>query len=214
MTTLIFVRHGQSESNLTHRFTGQGDTPLTELGLRQAERTAILLRDCHIDRIYSSDLKRSMQTAERTASLHGLDIIPRQQLREIYAGEWESREYDDIKTNYPKSYGIWLSDIGRAHPNGGESVRELAQRVYREVDRIANAHPNQTVAIFTHALPIRMLCCRWHEIDPENAREVPFCSNASVSAVQYVDDGRCELLCYGYDEHQGADATTLPSKYV
>ena len=214
MTTLIFVRHGQSESNLTHRFTGQGNTPLTALGLRQAERTAELLRDAPIDVIYSSDLCRSMQTAEKTAQMHDLVIIPRQPLREIYAGEWESMEYDEIKANYPDSYGVWLSDVGRAHPNGGESVLALTERIYREVDAIVNAHPDQTVAIFTHALPIRMLACRWQGIDPQNAREVPFSSNASVSAVRYHDDGSTELLIYGYDAHQGSDATRLPSKYV
>ena len=75
MTTLIVVRHGQSVSNLQKRFTGQHETDLTELGHLQAENTARFLDDCHIDKIYASDLSRAMETARHTAERKGL-LIP------------------------------------------------------------------------------------------------------------------------------------------
>ena len=73
---VIMVRHGESLGNAEGFFAGQTDIPLTPLGQRQAERTAEYLRDRKIDRIYSSDLIRSMQTAAPTARMHGLEIIP------------------------------------------------------------------------------------------------------------------------------------------
>ena len=76
MTTLIFVRHGQSESNLAKVFTGQGNTKLTPLGRAQAERTAEYLRDFPISRIYASDLDRAMETASPTAKFFGLEVVP------------------------------------------------------------------------------------------------------------------------------------------
>ena len=214
MTTLIFVRHGQSASNLAQRFTGQGDTPLTELGHLQAQCTAEFLKDRKIDKIYTSDLSRAMQTAEPTAKMHGLEIIPDPNFREINAGRWEGKLYTELSAEFPESYARWLHDIGHACPDGGESVLELANRVYVETDRILQEDRGKCVAIFTHATPVRMMGCRWFGISPEDGVKVPFCGNASVSIVEYDDDGSFRLIHYGYDKHQGENAPALPKKYV
>ena len=214
MTTLIMVRHGQSVSNLEKRFTGQGETPLTALGHEQAEATARFLDAYHIDRIYASDLSRAMETARYTAVHQGLEIIPTKDFREIDAGLWETHEYVFLKSTYPESYEKWLTDIGRAHPNGGESVSELALRVYAAIDRVLAENRGKTVAVFTHATPVRMMGCKWFGINVEDAVRVPFCTNASVSIVQYEDDGAFRVVQYGYDEHQGDRKTELPKGVV
>lgn len=215
MTTLIIVRHGQSQSNLEKRFTGQFETPLTELGHRQAEATSHLLATIPLDAIYSSDLSRALDTAAPTARRHGLQIQKSRALREINAGDWEGKLYSELMEQYPKTYSMWRTDLGHTHPEGGEHVLELAARVYDEIDRILAAHKGQRVAIFTHATPLRMLACRWFGIAPENAGEVPFCTNASVSEVEYYEDGRfCRIIRYGYDKHQGSNATALPKGIV
>ena len=68
-TTLIMIRHGQSITNLTKVFTGQLDTELTELGKLQADLAAKALRNVHIDKMYSSDLRRTVDPwQERTAA--------------------------------------------------------------------------------------------------------------------------------------------------
>ena len=100
MTTVIFVRHGQSTANLERVFAGHTDAPLTDLGHKQAENTAKFLKNYPICAIYSSDLARSMQTAEPTGKLHHLPVIPDKELREIYAGEWEGRSYDELMEKY------------------------------------------------------------------------------------------------------------------
>lgn len=210
MTTMIFVRHGQSVSNLEKRFTGQHETLLTELGHLQAEKTAIYLDNFSIDRIYSSDLMRAMQTAEPTARRQALSIIADQSFREIHAGLWEGMPYEDISLAYPRSFEIWKTDVGHAHPEGGESVLQLAERVYAGVRRVLAENRGKTVAVFTHATPVRMMACQWFGISPEEAHRVPFCANASVSVVEYDDDGSFQLRQYAYDEHQGDAITTLP----
>ena len=113
MTTLILVRHGQSNTNLEQRFTGQGHAVLTELGHKQAECTAHYLDRYSIDVIYSSDLTRSMQTAEATARRQGRSVIPNANLREIDAGLWEGLPYAELKKTYPESYALWTDDLGR-----------------------------------------------------------------------------------------------------
>lgn len=210
MTTLIFVRHGQSQSNLEKRFTGQGETPLTELGRQQAQNTAQFLKDYPIRAIYASDLSRAMDTAAPTAALHGLQVTPDPALREVFAGAWEGRLYEELMREFPESYGRWLQDLGHAHPDCGESVVDLAARVYAEVDRLLERHRGACIALFSHATPVRMMGCRWFGKQPEEAATVKGCGNASVSVVEYEDDGSFRVLLYGYDGHQGQQATRLP----
>ena len=207
MTTVIFVRHGQSTANLERVFAGHTNAPLTDLGKKQAENTATFLENYPICAIYSSDLARSMQTAEPTGKLHNLPIIPDRELREIYAGEWEGRSYDELMEKYADSYATWRTDCGRAHPEGGESTLELGTRVSREVDRLIEVHRGECFAIFTHATPIRLMRAKWEGYPPEELRCVEFCANASVSIVEYDDNGQANVLLCGYDEHQGDIAT-------
>ncbi len=214
MTTLIFVRHGQSVSNLEQRFTGQHETPLTDLGHEQAEATARYLDSFHIDAIYSSDLSRSMQTAQHTAARRGMEILPEVRFREIDAGLWEGRKYTELRDAYPENYEKWRTDLGHAHPEGGESVIELSERVWEGVRAVLAKHPDQTVAVFTHATPVRVMACRWYGIPVERAAEVPFCTNASVSVAQYENTDFHSLVQYSYDQHQGAHITALPRDLV
>ena len=207
MTTVIFVRHGQSTANLERVFAGHTNAPLTDLGHKQAENTAKFLEKYPIRAIYSSDLARSMQTALPTGKLHHLPVIPDRELREIYAGEWEGRSYDELMELYADSYATWRTDCGRAHPEGGESTLELGTRIYREVDRLIEAHRGECFAIFTHATPIRLMRAKWEGYPPEELRRVEFCANASVSVVEYDDNGEATVLLCGYDEHQGDIAT-------
>ncbi len=209
MTKLIFVRHGQSVANLERVFAGHMDTHLTELGMLQAECTAHFLRDYPIDAIYASDLTRAMQTAAPTAAMHGLEIIPDVQLREIFAGDWEGVPYEVLMERYAESYGMWRTDCGRAHPENGERVVDLAARIYHEVERIAEVHRGGCVAIFSHATPIRALRARWEGYAPEDLARVEFCANASVSVVDYLDDGGFAVHLCGYDAHQGENSTGL-----
>ena len=91
---------------------------------------------------------------------------------------------------------------------------ELYRRVHGAVERILREDAGKCVAIFTHATPVRMLACDWFGIDPRDAAKVAFCSNASVSAVQYDDQGNPTLIRYGYDEHQGDLITRTPKGLV
>ncbi len=214
MTTLIFVRHGQSQANLDLVFAGHTDTPLTTLGVRQAENTAAFLHDYPIERIYASDLSRAMQTAEPTARDHGLSIIPDSEMREIFAGNWEGRPYESLRDEYGNDYETWIRDCGHAHPDGGESVVQLSQRIYAEFDRIAAENRGRCVAVFSHATPIRLLCARWHGIAVEELKTVSFVPNASVSIVEIDETDTVHVRLLGYDAHQGELSTSLAKGIV
>lgn len=210
MTKLILVRHGQSAGNLHRAFLGHTDLDLSELGYRQAEAVGVALAREHIDSIYASDLKRAYNTSLPTARAHGIEVIKRKELREVNAGNWENKLFTELIEQYPESYGnTWLNNIGMAHPDGGESVEELRLRVCAEIERIARANDGKTVAIFTHATPIRAFCATVHSLIGPRMHELAWVSNATITRVKF-EDGKFTLTDYGNEEHLGSLITRLP----
>ena len=182
MTRFIFVRHAQSIANDKGVFIGHIDWDLSELGFRQAQALGEYLteRGFRPDVIYSSDLLRPCHTIEPFAKAVGMEIVKNRQLREIYAGDWEGRRFDDLLENEP-AYQIWKQDIGNSKTGGGESVAELYARINEEVDRLAKLHDGQTVMIATHATPIRCLTARAQGTGLDGMKDIPWAFNASIN---------------------------------
>lgn len=210
MTKLLLIRHGQSTANLGHFFAGHIDSPLTELGMDQARLTAqYIAAHYKVDAVYSSDLKRAASVGEVVAACTGQKITLQQNLREIHAGDWEGKTFDVLEKEFP-AYQIWLKDTGRAVCDGGESVAQLQKRFLAAVTEIAENHKDQTVAIATHATPIRVLQC-WCEGRPiADLKHVPWVSNASVTEVDY-DNGNFNIVRVGYDGHLGDAISKFPA---
>ncbi len=209
-TNIYLIRHGESEGNKRRAFLGHTNLDLTETGHNQAQNTANFLKDIDADVIYSSDLKRAYSTALHTAEMKKLDIIKNENLREIYAGEWEDGLFTELEENFKESYGVWLKNIGRARCDGGESVEELQIRVVNEITRIAQENDGKTVLIFTHATPIRVFKAFCDGCSLDDIKDIRWATNASVTKARY-EDGRFEILEYGIDYFQGNDKTVLPA---
>ncbi len=79
MTKIIYIRHGQTEWNITGRYQGQSDVPLSELGIEQAKKLAAQFPAPDITAIYSSNLTRAMTTAQCVADRFGLTVQPRKE---------------------------------------------------------------------------------------------------------------------------------------
>ena len=160
MTTFLLVRHGESDANCEGFFAGQLDVNLREKGILQAEKTAQFIADeYNVDVVYASDLKRAYRTGEIIAKMTGADIVADKGLREINAGQWQGRKFDDLVSSFGDTYSVWLNDIGVCRCDGGESVKELGERVFKAVTDIAEQNPDKTVVIATHATPIRAIEC-------------------------------------------------------
>lgn len=208
---MIFVRHGESMGNLNKLFYGHTNGGLTEKGKAQAAKTSEYLRDIHIDAAFASDLIRAYETGRIVAEPHGLTVTPNVGLREIFAGEWENMSFSDIPTKYPDTHRVWMSDIGNSRPDGGESVRELSERVRGAVWNIAEENDGKTVLIATHATPIRVLACEWYGKSVEAAQSIDWVKNASVSIVDYdVKKHTTAVVLYDEASFMGDIATTLP----
>lgn len=210
MTTLLLIRHGESEANHQRIFAGQINPDLQPDGLLQAELTAKYIAGKYkVDKVYASDLIRAYKTGKALAELLGMEVVPDKKLREINAGEWEGKHFSDLPNLYPEDFYVWLHDMGHAHPTGGESVRELGDRIMAELTKIAEENDGKTVAVATHATPIRAVQSILETGSVDAMSKISYVSNASVTELGY--DGEWKLVSVGTDEHLGAMRTALPS---
>lgn len=211
MTTLIFIRHGQSIGNMRGEFLGHTDLDLSEKGYAQVKRTAeYIAKNYKPDKIYSSDLLRAYNTAKAVDDLVCVGIVKNKNLREIYAGEWEGKTFSQLEKHYNKDYSVWLADIGNASCTGGETVSELQERVLSEVKKIAEENNGKTIVIATHATVIRVLSCVWKGVTKDKMKDIPWGRNASVSIVDY-SDGIWTPKIIGEDKFLRELSTKLPA---
>lgn len=156
ITTMLLLRHGQSEWNAIRRWQGAADTPLTPLGQRQAEAAAGRLASLEIEfgGPWASDLGRAEATASTIAAM--LDIGPTivdRRLREASAGEWEGMTPDEIELRYPG----WLAAHRR--PATFEPFEQVVGRTLIALRTIA-AQPHRPGAVplvVTHSGVIRSI---------------------------------------------------------
>lgn len=210
MTTLLIIRHGQSVSNIKGVFTGNLDLSLTEQGLQQAAITAdYIVSNFQVDEVYASDLCRASDTGKAVADRLGLPVHTDRRLREIYAGQWEGRSFNDLTENF-SSYTVWRTDIGNCVTDGGESVAQLSERVLEAFTEIAKNNEGKTVVIATHATPIRALQCYCEGKTLAQMKDVPWVTNASVTTVVY-ENGTLRLQEACHDAHLGSIVSRFPS---
>jgi probable phosphoglycerate mutase len=153
-TRVLLVRHGQSEWNLSGRWQGQADPPLTDLGRTQARAAAASLGE--VAAIWSSDLQRATETAAIISAELGVGpVIVDDDLRERDAGEWSGLTRDEIDVQYPgflaptedDSPDVWKP----RRPPGWESDASVGMRLQRALLRIRSTVGPGEVLIVSHA---------------------------------------------------------------
>ena len=202
-TKIIIIRHGQSIGNMTRLFLGHTDLDLSELGYRQAIVTAEHLRDEKIDKIYSSDLIRAVNTATPHAKMRNLEVILSKNLRECYAGGWEKLYVDEIIEKWGREVFVdqWRDNFGCFTFPDGESTRAAGERFYKEILSICEQNEGKTVLISSHAAIIRSFWAIISGVPAEEvSRKVSFPTNASYS-VAYCENGKITPFSYSNDEH-------------
>lgn len=149
-TRLFLIRHGQVEGHEAKRYNGQKNVALTAHGRRQLDLVAERLNGVPLDAVWSSDLDRCRYGAERLAVPRGLQVVYREALRELHAGDWEGLTWEELQRLYPMEWQARLADIVAYQIPGGESFHGAAQRVLPELTRLLAAHPGQNVALVAH----------------------------------------------------------------
>jgi broad specificity phosphatase PhoE len=172
MMQLVLIRHGQTQWNREGRWQGQADPPLNAVGRRQAHRAAEALRGRGLDHLYSSDLRRALETAQIIEVQLGLSVIPEPRLREINLGRWQGMLSADIEAQYPDEFRRWHDLPLETRPPDGEDIHTLAARVLEAISEIALRHPDPRVGVVAHELPIAIILAHARGADLARLRDL------------------------------------------
>ena len=193
MAKLYLIRHGETDYNNALRFQGQTDIPLNQKGIEQAEKVADFLKDVPLQAIYTSSLKRARTTAEIIGSAKGLEPQATDALREMSFGIWENMNSKDIQKKYAKEWKDFFASPAKTKIPEGESMSEVQQRAYPEVQRILDQYPEGDVAFVAHGGIIRVLICTMLGLDLNRSWHLHV-GNASITCFYYW--GRSYTLDY------------------
>jgi len=164
---LFLIRHGQTDGNAQGRYQGSMDTHLTEEGRFQARCAKKYLSNVKFSSIYSSPMKRAIETAQIISDGLSHEIKIRDALREINFGKWEGLKFEEINEKYHNDYQAWLSNPFKSPPTEGESFTDLISRADSEIKKIvAENADGSRVAVITHGGLILSLIVNWLQIPP------------------------------------------------
>ena len=154
---IVLIRPGETEWNRQGRWQGWVSIPLNDLGRRQATALANFIRHIGMGALYTSDLKRALETAECLAQPLGFTPIPDARLRERNIGLWQGLTLDEMRAWYPDEYATMLSDIDGYRIPGGESRNDVRARVTKALNDILKQSSSETVGILSHTTAIKVL---------------------------------------------------------
>ena len=153
MTTILLARHGETDWNREGRFQGHADPPLNRTGRAQAVDLSAALMAEQLAAVYSSPLRRALETAEVLATSHGLEPVPVDDLREVDVGSWSGLTRAEVEERFPAQFARWL-DYGQGWEDG-ETYEEMGRRAVDALLLLAAAHDGERVLAVTHGGPIR-----------------------------------------------------------
>lgn len=157
---LYLVRHGQVVGYDGFRANGHTDVNITEVGRIQMEHLAEQLRFVDIQAIYSSDLQRAKIGAQIIARHHDVKLHIRNDLREMYFGDWEGMPFSEISEHYPDELRKRKDDVLHFRPPGkGESMEDLSKRVMPCVQKILVDHEGHDILMVAHGGVNRVILC-------------------------------------------------------
>ncbi len=152
---LILVRHGETYWNKERRVQGgSSDIELNDVGIRQADRLALFLRNEKVTAVASSPLKRAISTGEAIARPHHLPLEVDDGLREIEVGQLEGLDASTLSTSFSNFLMQWWQGGGAERLPGGESLVELQQRSWLSTQRLLAEHGDGTIVVVSHYFAI------------------------------------------------------------
>ena len=182
---VLLVRHGESAFNAAGKLAGQADVPLSPRGRQQVEALAPVVARFRPDRVFSSDLARTRETA---AILGYGDAECRPALREMDLGAWTSADVETLQQEQPENYAAWRA--GTLTPPGGEAWTAFSRRVEGALEDAMNGGDG-SVLLSTHGGVIRAACDLLIGLPPSQAVPV------NPASLTVFDCGeRARLLAY------------------
>ena len=158
--SMILIRHGESIWNQERRIQGNLDPSLSDRGKAQARLLAGRLKGRVFAALYTSPLRRALETAVILGESTGLAPRPVDGLREIRLGEWEGRTTTELRTMSGNLYDRWIDrPLDVCSPPGGEEISAFQQRAMGTIEGLRMAHTDADFLVVTHGGVIKAYLC-------------------------------------------------------
>jgi broad specificity phosphatase PhoE len=179
---IYIVRHGLTESNKKKIYAGWNDECLCEEGIINLFEIGRKLKEFKIERIFSSPIRRTVQTAEVINSFLNKRIEIEKNLKEMKMGPWEGLSEDEVAERFPNEWKIWKSRPSELKIDGREKLEELQIRALDGIRRIAEDLDSSRILAVTHVAIIRVLMIYYNNWCLDDYRKID------------VPNGACYLL--------------------
>lgn len=187
MTTILLIRHGQTDWNVRGRWQGHTDVPLNETGRRQARALAQRLVDWPIQSLYSSDLTRATMTAQILGQTLGLEPIHEPAWRERFGGQFEGLTGAEIQVGFPDAWAELQTGI--VDPPGGENNQALRQRAASAFQQVVERHTGEMVAVVGHGGILKSLICHVLGVPVARYGRLSLRGNTGLSIIEIRERG-------------------------
>ena len=208
MTRVYLIRHCEAEGNLYRRAQGVCDGRITAKGEKQIDALAERFRGERVDALYSSDLSRTLRTAEAITRSHDVPVVKDVRLREVDLGVWENVPFGDLQRDEPEQLYNFNHDPERWSVPGSERVVHARERMWEAVRDYAARHPGGTVVCVSHGVAIRALLAYLLDIPSGEIRRLPHGDNTAVSLLE-IEDGKARVVYVNDSSHLPRELSTF-----
>jgi len=189
---MILIRHGESTWNQERRVQGHMDPCLSDRGRAQAALLASRLKGRPFAGLYTSPLRRALETASVLGESVGHRPEPVDGLQEIRLGAWEGKTTEEIRAIYGDAYDRWLdAPLDAVGPPGGEAVSDFQRRAVATLKGLRKAHRDGTLLVVTHGGVIKVYLCHILGLDVNQMFRIKT-DNAAVTEILF-HRGRASL---------------------
>ena len=195
MIKLILIRHPETEWNEKKRYMGRADIPLNSKGKKQARIISNYLKKEKVSVVYSSGLKRALETAELIAKTRNLKVKQDPRLNETNFGRWEGMTFKQIQKRYPGLAKKFISNLLKLRIPGGESFPEFKNRINGFLKEILTRKKGNVV-IVSHGGTNRVIICSLLKIPFSHLWQIKQ-NNGAISIIEiYKDTNVAALINY------------------
>ena len=185
MTTIYLIRHAEADGNLYRRAHGWYNSVITDRGYRQIAALADRFAETHFDAVYSSDRYRTMTTALSLYKTHGLPLVTTPRVREIGVGVWEDQPWAALERTDGEQLERFNTDAEHWCVEGGEHLPAVRDRMVAALHEMAQAHPDGTIAVFSHGMAIRLTVGTLQGLSLHEINGTGHAENTAVSKLEY-----------------------------
>lgn len=198
MAELILARHGETVWNVEKLYRGRTDVNLDEVGIKQAELLGKYLSNWELEAIYSSPLKRAIDTANIIARYQKIGVQIAEGLIDFDYGKWQSLSEQEAKRLYPTLHNEWHNNPHKVKMPGGESLEDVRRRAIEVVDDVLSKYQGSVVLV-SHRVVNKVLICSLLGLDNSHFWNIKQ-DVGGITVFNYVD-GRFVLTRHNDTSH-------------